>query len=716
MTEERIDEVEGDGGATEVSDELLKMFKDELDTLHTDATQFVAERRDQAENTRFCLWDGQSEDGKKHAEDMDDGKEPFPFEGASDMRIRLADFVVIFRSIMLVQAALRAQLQVRGSDWTDERMAGMVQKIVKWCLTRWAQNWRTELVKVAQWMEGDSPGAAVMRVYWHQETAMENVNVSLEDVARAIEALSGEAMDEERAAGLMDMIRDPQRSEDAAALLHGLLGGAVDPQRARAMVRDLRRAGVAKFPRSRVVRNEPCVAARRLFEDTFFPRNTRHYQKARAHFDREWLTKPELEERAKVYGWSDSFVAKVLEHEAVTAFPETWAKRVTETGRAGFSESEEFKGYFEIIYAYTMATTDKGDLGIFVLTFHHLVDEPAKARELLDYPGGKYPGVFFARETLTNVLWDTRGCPEIIATHQTALKVGHDSFNDHAQFTLPPLRVPARRARMEIVLRPLGQIPEQRPNEIGWMELPEYPKTNVENRKEILRQVYEYFGLPHPEVAPQMTQLIQQDAVDGFLDAVKEVVVQAAGLCGKFLTDAQIEQIVGLKDMDVGEIRAAIAGGYDLRMTFDARDLDMNYLQNLAKVLKEMIIPLDTQQTIKRDRLINRLFTAIDPAMAEDLLQPVEAAAQREVEDEELAFAKIGAGVEPPLLEDGQNFALRLQWNERQARSNPESVQKMTPMSQEIWQKRIAHFQFMAQQEQNKMIGRIGVRPALSEG
>ena len=48
-------------------------------------------RRTRADDVRFCSWAGQDDDGKKHQNN--DNKEVFPWDGASDTRVRLADMV-----------------------------------------------------------------------------------------------------------------------------------------------------------------------------------------------------------------------------------------------------------------------------------------------------------------------------------------------------------------------------------------------------------------------------------------------------------------------------------------------------------------------------------------------------------------------------------------------------------------------------------------------
>ena len=46
------------------------------------------------DDMRLCRWEGQTEDGKKHSDYRQDQDPAMPFEGASDVRVRLADKLI----------------------------------------------------------------------------------------------------------------------------------------------------------------------------------------------------------------------------------------------------------------------------------------------------------------------------------------------------------------------------------------------------------------------------------------------------------------------------------------------------------------------------------------------------------------------------------------------------------------------------------------------
>ena len=65
--------------------ELVDELRESI--LHSDIWH---KRAQLAEDATWCQWDGQSDDGLKHADGEDDDP-PFPLESASDTRIRLVE-------------------------------------------------------------------------------------------------------------------------------------------------------------------------------------------------------------------------------------------------------------------------------------------------------------------------------------------------------------------------------------------------------------------------------------------------------------------------------------------------------------------------------------------------------------------------------------------------------------------------------------------------
>ena len=101
------------------TDKLVSTTEPNISELRRDFRRAHTDRRmtnrvQEADNTRFAFWNGQSSDGKKHAADI--GQQPFPWEGASDTRIRLADEVCNFMVNLGTSAVSKAALNVDGVE------------------------------------------------------------------------------------------------------------------------------------------------------------------------------------------------------------------------------------------------------------------------------------------------------------------------------------------------------------------------------------------------------------------------------------------------------------------------------------------------------------------------------------------------------------------------------------------------------------------------
>jgi hypothetical protein len=313
---------------------------------------------------------------------------------------------------------------------------------------------------------------------------------------------------------------------------------------------------------------------------------------------------------------------------------------------------------------------------------------------------------------------DSRSVPELVMTDQTALKHLSDSFNDNVQLsTLPPFEVPRSRAKARLVIGPLRQIKVDRKGEIAPMQMPSYPVGNDKQQAEVWKRVNNYFGRMAEEVPPLLTQLHQQGAVDDFIDNLLEAVDQTLALCQQFMTDEELQLVTGAQEpVPVARTVEEIQGRYNVQLEFNVALMDMALVKEMAAVIGELILPMDTLSTVQRDVLVQWLFSALNPNLAEAAIRPRENATQKEIDDEQSNFAKIAAGVEPQMVPEGQNYQLRLQVVEEILQRNPEAAEKLTPMSRKILEARVKHLRQQVEQTQiNPIRGRALGKQVLGE-
>ena len=82
------------------------------------------------DDLRYCKWAGQSNDGKKHSDLRNNGDPAMPFEGASDVRIRLIDRVINEQVALWVNSWKNSKLRVSGVTVDDGAMAASMSTLL----------------------------------------------------------------------------------------------------------------------------------------------------------------------------------------------------------------------------------------------------------------------------------------------------------------------------------------------------------------------------------------------------------------------------------------------------------------------------------------------------------------------------------------------------------------------------------------------------------
>lgn len=705
-----------DGGSRRASEEMLKGLKGYVDDIRTDCANGVYARRDLNESTRFCRWDGQSDDGRKRRAALN--KDARPFEGASDSRIRLADQITNEQVAELTTAAMRSIPRAIGIEGTDEKAAGKIQTLVRWLIrNQWGSRYRRTIELLGQYMVGDSPGGAMLSVSWKQERMLESRKVTrdslVETYASALMSL-GVEVTEETLAAAAGIIADPARKEEVKDIIRAMLPHLKE-SRVTQLARALADEGEAMIPVPFTKPGLPELAALRLYEDVFFPANTTDIQSAQCVIVREWLTKAQVLERAGTDAWDTAFVEELVGDErnrgkdGQTAFPETdYATDVT----LAMGREDERDDLYEILTWFVKTANEDGIPGVQVYKGSYHCDRLAKNRELLGYAHGQYPFVYFPREIITARLTDSRGIPELAMSQQQSLKLLTDSVEDHVQVsTCPPTLVPRGKPRYARVWEPFGQVEVDPRDRFEPVKTPQYPQAADMHRAEILRQINEYYGRPAANVDPGVILMLRQARVDRFLDCLADGMMMVVQLCQQYMEPAQLQRITGGQGIQIAQTIEEIQGKYDIHLSFDVRDMDMEYILKKAEVAMKYIMPMDRQATSRWDKFVQRMWESIDPNWAEEFVQPVEEANQRETQDEQNKFVQMLNGVRPNRPEQGENFQLRLQVFERlmaERMSNEAAFPPISAATRVLLQEHMDYLNFQSQQIENAQIGRQG--------
>jgi hypothetical protein len=675
--------------------EKISEILSDIDQADADGSQYV-QRKLRNWNTRYCVWPGQSEDGRKHAGAM--GRQPWPWDGAADTRVRLADNIIRDHCAILTNAFFKSRVQIQPVESMDIDKRTAAEAVLKWLLFQHClDDLRREVRLAAEFRE--TYGLAIMAVDWQQTTRTEIKRFTIEEAQMMVQ----ESQDPNLAA-LLEIVMDPLQEETAAELL-----GQVVPELGKvSKVRALRDKGEVEWESPYIFESKPVWTALEAWEDVIFPIQTFSLQRAAFVARRELLNEVELRERAAVEGWDEDWVEEAVKHKGQL-------KRIhLNLHRTDQFLFEQLRDLIEIWHVFRKENDPKTDairVTRSVISYH--IPDKAAVHELLPYAHGMYPFVEMPRERSTRPLLESRGIPELVQTAQEEIKIQRDYRADRASISiLPPVRVPANRGKFDLVLGPGVQVPERRPGEIGWMDPPRPDAGSIEVENATRFDVNNYFGRMADGVPPQMSMIHTQEMIDSYLLDMKLCVIQTMALAQQYMTPEEVSRVTGNASLAFSASPQDIRGRFDITAEFDARLLDSEALGAKLDYLAKVLVPLDSFGVIDRAGLVKYMFQAVDPNMASMLVQDIGAATQQEIEDEQGAFAKIAAGTEPPMKEGGQNAQVRLQTLQQIIQSNPAVSQRY--QQDEIFRRmldaRMQAFQFQLQQSRKTPSSAVSAR------
>jgi hypothetical protein len=204
--------------------------------------------------------------------------------------------------------------------------------------------------------------------------------------------------------------------------------------------------------------------------------------------------------------------------------------------------------------------------------------------------------------------------------------------------------------------------------------------------------------------------MLQQMAVDNWLNSWAEVYTQLLQLCVQYMPPEEIERITGMS-MPLGSIE--IANQFDFEVKFDVRDLDNEYVMKKMQAISQFVLPMDAGGVIDRNKLVAKLTEAISPDVAKDIILDQQSASQKMYNDIQNDVVKMLMGIEPQYVENDPAAGTKMQYLQEIAGKSPK-VQQMAQGDQltaalfENYQKNL---QMSIMQQQNKQIGRTGVTP-----
>lgn len=666
--------------------------------LRRSATDYgVMARVDRVENVRFCRWAGQTDDGKKW-NDTGRNKPAFPWDGASDTRIPLADEVVNGLVDLCSTSFWRSMLRVSPTNISQLDQAVTAHNLMDWTVNAKMYNDLTrevELLSQYLW----TYGWAGVHVTWQQEMGQKEQYLTMDQVM----ALAAQSPEGSVLADLPNLIANPEADDQSAELLIAAFPN-LKKRRALKAIRELRTEGECEFPIPTMVTNKPMIAALAPWDELTFPPETTDIQSARVVFRRFYMTEAQILNKVETEDWDAEWA-----QEAINTMGR-FSNFADYTYSLGIAQNSvlDRENLIEVVYAYQKAVDEDGLPGVFYTVFSPQVGDKWGYFEALDYAHGQYPFVVWRSELIHRQITESRGVPEVCMTWQEEVKAQRDSVFDYTSLaTLPPIEVPKTRGG-NLKIGPAVQVPVLRRGEIGFMAPPaREPGVAFQLIAAVQAQTDSYFGRPTEKVPPVITQMRQQRLINNWLHGWTEAFRQVLSLTLQYIGPVEIQRITASQTPLPENVQ-----DFDVMLKFDIRELSTDLVTEKLKAISTLVLPLDTAGVIDRAKLISVALRAIDPTLASELVMAQGPAAQKMFNETNDEIALMSLGNPPQLRENDPTAPMRLQFSQQVLQSNPkyQAQLQQDPLFQANLQKYIENLQFSVQQQQNAVTGRLGVQ------
>jgi hypothetical protein len=641
---------------------------------------------------RRNYWAGKTRDHRKH------GADAFPWEGASDVESHVIDERITRLVSLFVSAVNRANIRAFPVGVKDIARSKVVTNFLKWMVSSgYIPRFKKEMELGANYLL--ERGILVTYVGWQREdrTFLQQLNLEQmgqisPDLVAAIQA--GESDD----------------------LVAELMVSAFDIQegRAKKAIADLRNTGKAEIPLVRRQVNAPEVRTLAPDSDFFFPPYVTDPQKAPYCFWKTYYTLQELENKVSTEGWDADFVEMMITRYRginVDQIEQDQHGRRNVTTTDDAYEADEL---VEIIHAYQrLIDPNDNSEAIYETIFHKDFSgnefAPGYARFEILNGYEDYPVVVTKLSEDSKRLYDTMTIPDLLRGIQNQVKVERDSRIDRNSLaTMPPLLHPIGQAPTD--WGPGRRIPYRRKDDYVFADAPSYNEGSMEMEQTMLIQADRLVGLDQESEASVVRR---QFLVDKFLQHHAEVLKMCYKCFQRFGPDSIFFRVTGAPD-PVNFSKGSPDENYDVIINYDVLNTDKEMQETKLQQLVNLT-QLDTSGRINMQGLLDAMANAIDPVLADAILQPGKDAEDEVIRNVTDDLAKIFAGIEMPARPTGAQVAMRIIQEYTQQPDVAQRLQTDQVFAQRI-QKYMGQYQFQMQQMQNAQIGRIGTKPAQMGG
>lgn len=650
--------------------------------------------------TRFAIWNGQAADGKKHAREGGGKIDPTPWDGASDLRVYTVDNVINYKVARNSLALRKAQLVAVPVNGNDIERARVVSNFMKWLANTQIPHLDREADLLSNYLL--EKGVAVTGQFWEVCQEKTLVTLKLSDLQRQFPQWN-----------VQQIMNMPELEDKLLAVIEEVYGTSA--KKARSVFRDLKTKGESTVPVVGKKYSRPVIRAFQLDRDLFVPSWATDIESCPYMFRVEYFTAEQLRGFGNTEDWDKDWIEQAIlkcRGQMITNIPDSTMQPISRSF-IYIDRKLPYTDLIGVVFAYQRLSDEDGVPGIYLTIFNPKLPEDPQQRGyakfgLLGYQHGEYPFVLHRREWLSRKFHDSRGVPETGKAWQDQIKAHRDSRIDAASLAIvPPFGYPLGRPPTR--WGPGARIPERRPGEYHFLDKPGADPNTEESEIRLIQTFNQYNGIIEQGNDPTLTNTLNQHEVEQYLAGWSEAYEQVWKLYQQYGDDKVFFRVIGLQKAGPEVFQKGNPNEeYDIYMSYDvlamSPEMQTQKLENIAKICATA----DKYGQVDYSQLLQLMLESVDPNIAERIILPKDAAAQKFVTDEQSALSKIFAGMDQD-IHQGDPAQLGLQVIQQYAQA-PDVQQRLQqdPNFKQRLEKRAKQYQFQLTQANNAKIGRLG--------
>ncbi len=656
----------------------------------TELSSYVSQCQD-SYNNRNAEWVGKNNQLTKTGDDA------FPWDGASDNEVRLIEQCITTYVGLMMNALSRANIRAYATEASDVKQASVISNFLKYMQKSYIKDFASECETAANNLL--EKGMAITYVDWEMKSRKHDEEFNLELIQQA-------------APELYELLADENRDDETIAMMTDMFEYVDVPKAKKALV-ELRDFGVAKIPVAKKDVSRPFVETKFSDIDIVIPSYVTDIQRSPRVHMRAFLTPQEIENCVETKGWDAEVAQDLIDNYRgfdysgmnQTTYSSMRSSQSRGGSTYGMSGMVDSKDLIEVIYTYRRLIDEKSNSeGMYLTVWNPRLTTGYLSNELLS-GYDKYPFVLTRLSNAGKRIYDVNTFGDLLRGPQKQMKTLRDGWSDQMALAVaPPL------------LHPVGRPPAQmgagawigvRANEkFEYMNVPNTSGAASQLEKYVQQEAMDLIGLNE---GSQLSQQRQQFFINKFLTHCSDILKLAYKAFLVFGPDEKFFRVTGYPN-EMVIYRSPEDEEIDVCISFDVQNQDPEMMKAKIQSILELArnSPSNTFNLQAAEQLA---ANAIDPSIADVIIQPEGQGQEEMVKDVTDDLTKIYAGIPVGARPNGGQIAMQV----IQEYTQQEDIQKRMSTDAGFLaniQNYGAQYQQQVVQQQNAEIGRLGTAPA----